>query len=310
MSPPRNSPPSFSAQRRWDSMLNAVIGVFAVLALVVMANYLAQRHFQRWFPSKRAALQLSPQTLGLLRTLTNQVAVTVVYDREDPFFSTVTGLLKEYHQANPHITLREVDYLRDVGAAQQIFTDYQLIGVTNKNLILFDCEGRVKRVDGNQLVQYTLELVPNSTEREFRRQPVAFRGEQMFSLALLAVANPKSLHAYFLTGHDEHDPDSGDDVQGYLKFTSLLRESYIQTSLLSLAGPQPRARRLQFADYCRPAAADSHRGTGKDRGLPDPRRTAVGLAKQLCDTPFVRAGRGADGMGCRGQFRSGGGSRQ
>ena len=69
MSPPRNSPPSFSAQRRWDSMLNAVIGVFAVLALVVMANYLAQRHFQRWFPSKRAALQLSPQTLGLLRTL-------------------------------------------------------------------------------------------------------------------------------------------------------------------------------------------------------------------------------------------------
>ena len=236
MSPPRNSPPSFSAQRRWDSMLNAVIGVFAVLALVVMANYLAQHHFQRWFPSKRAALQLSPQTLGLLRTLTNQVAVTVVYDREDPFFSTVTGLLKEYHQANPHITLREVDYLRDVGAAQQIFTDYQLIGVTNKNLILFDCEGRVKRVDGNQLVQYTLEQVSNSTEREFRRQPVAFRGEQMFSLALLAVANPKSLHAYFLTGHDEHDPDSGDDVQGYLKFTSLLQQGYIQTSLLSLAG--------------------------------------------------------------------------
>lgn len=235
MSPAREPQPSFSAHRRFDSALHAVMGVLAVVALVVMANYLAQRHSLRWFVSSQAELRLSPQTLGFLRTLTNQVAVTVVYDRDEPFFSTVTGLLKEYHLANPNITLRVVDYLRDSGAAQQVFADHQLIGITNKNLILFECEGRVKRVDGNLLVQHALEPVQGSAEREFLRKPVAFHGEQAFTLALLAVSHPKPLHAYFLTGHEEHSPDSEDDVQGYLKFASLLQQSYIQVSLLSLA---------------------------------------------------------------------------
>jgi hypothetical protein len=228
--------PSFSARRRFHCAFHAVAGVLAVTALVVMANYLANRHAARWFLSSQSELRLSPQTLGFLRTLTNQVTVTVFYDREEPFFSTVTGLLKEYHLANPRITVRVVDYLRDGGAAQQVYADYQLTGATNKNLILFDCEGRVKRVEGNLLVQFALEPVRGSTEREFLRKPVAFHGEKAFTLALLAVTNPKPLQARFLTGHDEHVADSADDVQGYLKFSSLLVQSYIQVGPLSLAG--------------------------------------------------------------------------
>jgi len=41
---------------------------------------------------------------------------------------------------------------------------------TDKNLVIFDCEGRVKIVPGDSLTQVKLEAVPNPKEREFRRR--------------------------------------------------------------------------------------------------------------------------------------------
>ena len=41
-------PPSFSATRRLGIGLNVILSGLAVLALVVMANYLAARHFRRF----------------------------------------------------------------------------------------------------------------------------------------------------------------------------------------------------------------------------------------------------------------------
>ncbi|MEI9863815.1 MAG: hypothetical protein WDN00_04525 [Limisphaerales bacterium] len=59
--------------------------------------------------------------------------------------------------------------------------------------------------------------MPNATEREFRRKPVAFNGEMAFTAMLLAVENPKPLKAYFLQGHGEPSlSDSGDT--DYQKF--------------------------------------------------------------------------------------------
>ena len=52
--------------------------------------------------------------------MTNQVKVTLYYDRSDGLYSTVADLLKEYHLANPRITVQSVDYLRDVAAAQKV----------------------------------------------------------------------------------------------------------------------------------------------------------------------------------------------
>jgi hypothetical protein len=51
-----------------------------------------------------------------------------------------------------------------------------------------------------------------TTEREFRRKPVAFNGEMMFTAMLLAVENPKPLKAYFLQGHGE--PSLSDSGEG------------------------------------------------------------------------------------------------
>ncbi|MCS7090577.1 MAG: Gldg family protein [Verrucomicrobiota bacterium] len=228
--------PSFSARRRWIGRLRVVLGTTAVVALVVMANYLAVRHPVRWYVTPDTELRLSPQTLSVLRSITNEVRVTVFYDREDPMYSMVTALLREYELINPRIRVRTVDYVREAGAAQQVFAEYQLAGATNKNLVLFDCQGRVMRLDGRMLAQFTLEPIAGGSEPEFARRPVAFHGERAFTSALLAVTMSRPLRAFFLTGHEEHDPDSAHETVGYQRFANLLRQNCIVPATFSLEG--------------------------------------------------------------------------
>jgi hypothetical protein len=236
MSSNQKSKPSFSPFRRWSIGFNVCLIVAVVFLVVVMVNYLSRDYFTRFYWSTSTRVELSPLTSNFLKGMTNRVKVTVYYDHNEPFFRTVSALLDEYAQLNNHISIESVDYLRDAGAAQKVKAAYKLALPNSTNLIIFDCQDRVKIVDGNALAQYTLEPVANPTDREYRRKPVSFQGEKLFTGALLAVSNPKPLNAYFLLGHGEHRPDSSDENGGYQKFTDLVRANYVQPHPLSLLG--------------------------------------------------------------------------
>ncbi len=226
--------PSFTPYRKWRIGLHVCFLALVVLSVLVMANYLAQDYFLRLQTSSRTKTDLSPLTIKLLNSLTNQVKITLCYDKQDPFYSLVSDLLNQYRQHGSKVSVSVVDYLRDPGLAQKVRTEYNLVN-TNKNLIIFDCENRVKLVVGDELSQYVLEQVPNEKEREFRRKPTAFFGERLFTSALLAVTSPKPLVACFLRGHREHSiENTGED--GYSKFATILQQNYIQSEPLLLAG--------------------------------------------------------------------------
>ena len=72
--------PSFSPARKWAIALNVLASCTTLLALVLMVNYLASRHFKRyqWMADER--YRLSPMTLKMLDTLTNQVRLIVFFD--------------------------------------------------------------------------------------------------------------------------------------------------------------------------------------------------------------------------------------
>jgi hypothetical protein len=234
--------PSFSPYRKWAIGLHVLLLITVVLSVLVMVNYLSRDYFLRFHLSTHSKIELAPRTVGLLRSLTNQVKVTLYYDTSDDesLYSTVADLLSEYRLINPRITVQTVDYLRDAGLAQKVKDKYKLSALTDKNLVIFDCEDRWKIVDGNALAHYTYEQVPNETPGEkkpkFLRKPAAFLGEMAFTPALLDVTSAKKLKAYFLQGHGEHQIDSGDELAGYLKFASILHQNYIQSQPLSLLG--------------------------------------------------------------------------
>jgi ABC-type uncharacterized transport system involved in gliding motility auxiliary subunit len=210
-----------------------------VLAVVVMVNYLGGLFPRRFYLSSQTRVELSPRTVSVLHSLTNHVNVTLYYDRQDDFYPTIVALLNEYHSVNPNISVRTVDYVRDPGEAEKVKEQYGLNSPTDKNLIIFDAgDKRVKIANGDALTQYTLEQIPNEKEREFRRKPVAFRGEEMFTSMLLAVTNPKPFEAYFLQGHGEPSLTDSSET-GYLKFAAVLAQNYIQLQPLELLGDNP-----------------------------------------------------------------------
>ena len=229
------SQPSFSPGRRWKIGFDVVVRTLLVLAVAVMVNYLGAKFYGRFYLSSQTRVKLSPRSLGVVRSITNQIAVTVYYDKTDDAYPTIIALLNEYRSANPNISVKTVDYLRDAGAAEKIKEQYKLSSAKAKDLVIFDCGGHVKVVNGDALTQVKLEQVPSATDREFRRKPVAFNGEMMFTAMLLAVENPRPLKAYFLQGHGEPSlSDSGET--DYQKFGAVLAENYIATEPLQLLG--------------------------------------------------------------------------
>ena len=231
---PAHKPPSFSPRHRWKIAFDVVVRTALVLAVVAMVNYLGAQFVHRFYLSSQTRVQLSSRTVSVLHSLTNRVAVTLYYDRQDDFYPDIVALLNEYRGDNPKISVRTVDYMRDAGEAEKVKEQYGLNSSTAKNLIIFDAGNkRVKFANGEALVKYGATGVSKDKKLEFA--PVAFCGEQMFTSLLLALENPHPFKAYFLQGHGE--PSLADSGQsGYLKFTSILQENYVDVQPLELLG--------------------------------------------------------------------------
>lgn len=242
---PTDTKPSFTPGRRWKIGLDVVVRTALVLAVVAMVNFLGTRPFlfHRFYLSSQTRIPLSSQTLDILKSVTNHVQVTLYYDKEDDFYPTIVELLNEYQEANPRISVRTVDYVRDAGEAQKIKDRYKLYSPEAKNLVIFECPtanpasdvGPYKVIPGDSLTETKLEEVPNPKEREFRKKPVAFNGELAFTSMLLAVTSPKPFQAYFLQGDGEPSFDDTSEM-GYLKFKQILNENYILVTNLDLTG--------------------------------------------------------------------------
>ncbi len=227
------SSPSFSMGRRWSVLSNVALSIVTVVALVLMVNYLAVRHFARVHLAADSQTRLSPRSLQVLGQLTNTVYITVYYDSEDDLYGRVSALLKEYQYASPRIVVERVDYVRDVAAAKAVKAKYQLSQVSDKNLVIFDCNGRRRMVSSTELSDYDLSNVVEGKNREVKR--THFRGEMAFTSAIFGVSMPRKLKACFLAGHGEQNPESTDQGIGYSKFAAVLKdECNIDTERLSL----------------------------------------------------------------------------
>lgn len=229
------SPPSYSLGRRFGAGFNVLVGAVAMLAIVLMANYLATRHFKRFALSGEREYKLSPITQQVLRGLTNQVKITVYYDPEDALYSHVTGLLKEYSLRSPRLTVDTVNYVLEPGKAELVKATYKLPPAT-KDVVIFDGGGggAPKVVRHAELSNYDISDVVAGKSRDVRLK--SFNGEQHFTSALISLTDRAPQKAYFLAGHGEHDPRETTRDDGYARFALLLQENNVTLALLSLAG--------------------------------------------------------------------------
>ena len=231
--------PSFTPRRKWGVGLDVVVRTLVVLAVIVMLNHLGALFFHRQYLSETTKQELSSRTKNFLNSLTNEVKITIYYDREDSFYPSIAALLREYQAFNPKVSVVTVDYLRDAAEALRLKQKFKLPNASQgkaeeKNFVLFECESRSLVLQGEFLMDTTVGQ--DQQTGEYFRRTVAFKGETAFTAYLIAVTNPKPHIAYVLQGHGEHDLESGDEYTGYLDFKSLLEQNYVQVRLLSLIG--------------------------------------------------------------------------
>lgn len=223
---------TFSPERRLRIQWHVVGSLLALVAIVAMVNYLGARHYHRyqWAADERYAL--TPETRRVLEAVTNEVRVTVLFDRNHELFGPVSGLLREYAYACPALRIETLDYNRDPGQAELLAARY-LLPSGSQDLIVFDAGGRIKVVPASELSDYDMAALV-AGEPEIRR--LTFKGEPLFTSALAGLLQERPPVAYFLQGHGEHDPDSDEKLMGYSRFAKLLRNKNIEVQKLGLLG--------------------------------------------------------------------------
>ena len=199
MPPPESHSAGFSQGRRWLTTLNLLVATGAALALAVMCNYLAEGHYRRFPWAEATSFKLSPLTLRLVRALTNDVKVTIFYQRKADVYTRICALLAEYQQANPsHVRVENLDYDRSPGLARDLQARLH-VGPNQKDFVAFEGNGQHKICNAIKLSDYDFNDVLRG--RDIR--PTAFLGELYFTSAIYSIAHPREQKAYFLTGHGE-----------------------------------------------------------------------------------------------------------
>lgn len=237
MSTPSPSKPSFTPRRRWSVGLDLGLRTLFVVVVLVLLNHLAGTFFHRQSLSKATRVELSERTRNVIAAVTNDVNITIYYDRDDEFYPTVAALLREYQALNPKLRVETVDYVRDAGRALEIKREFDLPESSKddeKNFVIFKSGKESRFVPGSFLTDTTIGR--DRETGELVRRATAFKGETAFTAMLLWVSHPKPLKAYVLQGHGEHNIDGSDEITGYLGFKSLLQQNAIRVEPITLAG--------------------------------------------------------------------------
>ncbi len=238
-----SAPHSFTPFRRFSTIGNILCSLALAASIVVALNYLSTRYpiRQKWIEKDR--FELSPLTLGILSSLTNDVQVTVYFNKDNAtaLHSSIDGLLAEYAFHAPRLRVRHVDYVRDRKAAQEVAQQYKLIDRSPSDLIIFATSKRSRIVTHQELRDYQTAAAANALmqgQREIKR--VGFKGELLFTSAILNVASGERLKVAYLTGHGEHDFES-EGLDGYASFRQVMEEKNFEIEAHHLIddGPLP-----------------------------------------------------------------------
>ncbi len=177
---------------------NVGISIVAFLGILVLLNFLGDRHHRRLDLTEFRDFTLSPETMQILSDLTEPVKVTAFFVQGDPAQQELDDLLAEYMYHTDKITYEAVDPDVQPFVAQQY-------GITSYGTIVFESGGR--------------------------RQDTLTADEQEITGAILKVSRGSQKVVYFLTGHGERDP-GGYDQSGYSEIRSALeRDNYVVNTL-------------------------------------------------------------------------------
>lgn len=210
---------------------NRVVQIVLSLSLIFALNFISANYFKRIDLTKSGAYTLAPESKAYIRQLKEPVEIIVTIPKEtdenalEIIRDDLNKLLREYEFAGmrdgkAYITVEFVDIYRQRKRAQELATNYNL---TKENAIIIASGDKVREISQVGLYEYD-----DGKSR-------GFRGEQIFTSAILDVSTKKAEKIYFLVGHGEMRLDDVDALRGLSQLESFLRERNFELATLDLA---------------------------------------------------------------------------
>ncbi len=193
----------------------SAVGVLLAAALLIGANYLSYRHWKRFDWTKTQIYSLSEQTRKIVEGLKAPVRVTVFMTGESRLFQPVKELLSRYQQLSPKIEVEYLDPRRNIARAEQLVKEFGI----RQNTIVFRSGDKKKYVEEDKLADFDYAAAGMGMGAPTVK---AFKGEEAFTSAILAVTENRQPKVYFTKGHGEAAPDSAERGRGYAEAKQLL----------------------------------------------------------------------------------------
>ena len=186
---------------------NALLMSVSFLMILGLVNYLGTRHHQRWDVTEEKQFSLSEQTIQILEALEEPVQVKLFFTPAHYNRQKAEDLIKEYalHSQASAGTVKLTYEFIDPDLQRHIALDYQ---IARDGTIVFERGERSEVTFGVQ--------------------------EQDLTSALLKVTRDETKSVYFLTGHQERDPES-EEQDGYSLVKQVLENENYTVAMFNLA---------------------------------------------------------------------------
>jgi ABC-type uncharacterized transport system involved in gliding motility auxiliary subunit len=174
-------------------------GILLLLALLAIVNYFGWKYYKRFDWTGSQIYSLSQKSRDVLRQLRHDVDVVMLMPPEQNLYEPTRELLARYAAASPRIHLRVVDPAKNAALAEQLARRYN---VTTAGVVF--ASGKDRRVvDSSELADFDFSGVQLGQQPEM----TGYKGEQLFTSALLQLSEGRKPKILFTTGHGEHSLD-------------------------------------------------------------------------------------------------------
>jgi len=191
-----------------------------VALLLLIVNYVGFNYYWRADWSRSQKFRLAPQTRQAVNQLKQPLTV-VVYSSgsslsaETAIFQDLGNLLKELQfAAKKNLQVEFVNPIRDRNEARELVSQYQFD--PNANVLILSYDGRTKVVPILEMADFDLTPVAAGNPPRL----IAFRGEPVFTAALVGLLDPLARKLYFMQGHGEPAIATGSSISLLLDYLS------------------------------------------------------------------------------------------
>jgi len=173
---------------------NVVVMVLISITIFVFVSYTNDRHYYRFDFTASGSYSLSSKTKKILKNLDQPVFVTtlLVHNPDYRFYGQILDILKEYKYVSGKVKVESIDPLREVTKVVELSERLKMsLEQMERDTIIFACGDKSKHVKLSEVI-----------EKEF---PFKFKGEEIFTSAILNVIQEKQTMVYYVKGHGERD---------------------------------------------------------------------------------------------------------